>query len=143
MTFTSKGNKTLQDWFIAPQTELDELFLQAQSLAEKTFNRQISIFKPSPRFPSISITGTRCQLQCQHCVGRFLHQMHAITSPEELIQFCDQLAQQQGIGCLISGGCDDISGTTHPSTMKWVLSSTATLPASEMKNDGMSYGLSP
>lgn len=32
--------------------------------------------------------------------------MHAIPSPDDLLTFCQDLAQRNGVGCLISGGCD-------------------------------------
>lgn len=32
--------------------------------------------------------------------------MHAITRPKDLLTFCQNLAQRNGAGCLISGGCD-------------------------------------
>jgi len=32
--------------------------------------------------------------------------MHAITRPNGLLTFCQDLAQRNGVGCLISGGCD-------------------------------------
>ncbi len=107
MTSTGKVSPTLQDWFTAPFTDLEELFTEARILTKETFNRQITLFNPGAHFPSISVTGTQCQLQCQHCAGRFLHQMHAITSPQELLTFCKNLAHQKGVGCLISGGCDN------------------------------------
>ncbi|MHA2405398.1 MAG: hypothetical protein ACXADB_02960 [Candidatus Hermodarchaeia archaeon] len=107
MTSPKMGDKTLFDWLNAPESHLDSLFSQARILTDETFNRQISVFRPDSHFPSVSITGTRCQLYCQHCAGRFLHQMHAINNPTELTSFCHNLAQQNGVGCLISGGCDD------------------------------------
>jgi uncharacterized radical SAM superfamily protein len=33
--------------------------------------------------------------------------MHAVYSAQQLITFCEQLAKKQGVGCLISGGCDE------------------------------------
>lgn len=32
--------------------------------------------------------------------------MHPITQPPELVTYCQKLAEQNGIGCLISGGCN-------------------------------------
>jgi uncharacterized radical SAM superfamily protein len=32
--------------------------------------------------------------------------MHAITQPTNLLTFCQELDQRNGVGCLISGGCD-------------------------------------
>ena len=107
MTSPVTGEKTLFDWFHAPISELEILFSHARFLTNEVFDRKITVFHPNRYFPSISITGTRCELYCQHCAGRFLHQMHAVNTPPELISFCQQLAQQKGVGCLVSGGCDD------------------------------------
>lgn len=60
----------------------------------------------SPHFPSISITGTRCALNCKHCGGRLLRGMIPAESPKELLAVCEGIRERGGIGCLISGGCD-------------------------------------
>ncbi len=57
-------------------------------------------------FPSISITGTRCALNCKHCGGRLLRGMIPARSPKELLAVCEGIRERGGIGCLISGGCD-------------------------------------
>lgn len=107
MTSTGKGTKTLQEWFTSPYTHLKELYDQAWTLTEKTFKQKITVFRPGAAFPSVSVTGTRCKLQCQHCAGYFLHQMKTVNTPQELITLCNNLANRQGVGCLISGGCDE------------------------------------
>ena len=107
MTSYDTEKKTLLGLFNAPVSELGRLFSQTRSLTDEVFGRQITAFHPGSYFPSVSITGTRCKLYCQHCAGRFLHQMHAIENPRELISFCQNLTQQNGVGCLISGGCDE------------------------------------
>ncbi|MFW9934328.1 MAG: radical SAM protein [Candidatus Thorarchaeota archaeon] len=107
MTSTGKGTKTLQEWFTSPYTDLKELYNQAWVLTQKTFKQKITAFRPGTAFPSVSVTGTRCKLHCQHCAGHFLHHMHTINTPQELITFCNNLANKQGVGCLISGGCDE------------------------------------
>jgi uncharacterized radical SAM superfamily protein len=80
--------------------------------------REIIFYEPSfasgkgggggPRhpFPSISITGTRCALNCKHCGGRILRTMIPAESPGELLAICEGIREKGGIGCLISGGCD-------------------------------------
>ncbi|MFX0169031.1 MAG: hypothetical protein ACFE89_06660 [Candidatus Hodarchaeota archaeon] len=105
MTLSSITSSVLGAWFKAPASKLDELFLEAQRITDHTFKRQITLYKPGSAFPSISITGKQCQLRCQHCSGHFLEHMHAITRPQDLLHFCQQLAEEGGIGCLISGGC--------------------------------------
>jgi uncharacterized radical SAM superfamily protein len=107
MSSKIKGANTLDDWFKAPPENLAKLFIQAQTLTEETFNRQITIFNPGNEFPSVSITGLHCKLNCQHCAGKFLKAMRQIQSPQELITFCAALDRRKATGCLISGGCDE------------------------------------
>ena len=95
----------LEYWFTAPSSQLEILYSEAQRITEHHFKREITLFTPGKQFPSISITGNQCQLQCRHCAGHFLQHMHALTQPNELLNFCQQLAEDGGIGCLISGGC--------------------------------------
>ena len=56
-------------------------------------------------FPTISVTGTSCALNCKHCGGKVLQTMHPALSPQELFDLCDSLKQCGALGCLISGGC--------------------------------------
>ena len=56
-------------------------------------------------FPSISITGSLCALNCDHCNKKVLETMISATSPEELYKICLRLKKNGAIGCLISGGC--------------------------------------
>ncbi len=102
----SLGFSNLHEWFKAPISELDSLFHKAQQITEQHFNRNIALYTPGPSFPTISITGSKCQLHCLHCGGRFLHHMKALTQPSELFSYCKEFAQKDGVGCLISGGCD-------------------------------------
>ncbi|NLF42848.1 MAG: radical SAM protein, partial [Bacteroidales bacterium] len=56
-------------------------------------------------FPTISITGEKCALNCKHCQGKILQTMNQATSAEELYRLCCRLKQKGAKGCLISGGC--------------------------------------
>jgi uncharacterized radical SAM superfamily protein len=56
-------------------------------------------------FPTISVTGTSCALNCKHCGGKVLQTMHPALSPQELFDLCINLKQRGALGCLISGGC--------------------------------------
>lgn len=96
----------LRKWFTAPLTELGQLFHQARQITDETFGRRVSLFIPNDTFPAISITGSFCKLDCKHCGGRYLRHMKPLTRPNQLISFCQNLAANQGLGCLISGGCD-------------------------------------
>jgi hypothetical protein len=56
-------------------------------------------------FPTISVTGTACALNCKHCGGKVLETMHAALQPEELFELCSKLRRDGAQGCLVSGGC--------------------------------------
>jgi uncharacterized radical SAM superfamily protein len=56
-------------------------------------------------FPTISVTGNACTLNCKHCGGKVLETMQPAWSPEELFELGLKLKQNGAKGCLISGGC--------------------------------------
>lgn len=60
----------------------------------------------SAAFPSISLTGTRCALQCEHCKGKLLKTMIPGTTPQDLWRILADLKRRGSVGCLISGGCE-------------------------------------
>ncbi len=67
---------------------------------------QTSVYqnKNSQSFPAISVTGKKCQLNCEHCKRSLLESMIPATNPEELYARCLKIKQLGGQGCLISGG---------------------------------------
>ncbi len=56
-------------------------------------------------FPTISVTGSSCALNCKHCGGKVLETMSPAGSPEELFELSAKLKKGGAQGCLISGGC--------------------------------------
>ncbi len=60
--------------------------------------------KPN-QFPTVSVTGKGCALNCKHCGGKVLETMQAAETPEALFALCARLKQTGALGCLISGGC--------------------------------------
>lgn len=65
-----------------------------------------SYYRSSPTdFPTISITGKGCALNCKHCGGIVLETMYPVKSSEELFELCVQLKRKGAQGCLVSGGC--------------------------------------
>ncbi|MBS7621727.1 radical SAM protein, partial [Candidatus Bathyarchaeota archaeon] len=56
-------------------------------------------------FPTISVTGKGCALNCKHCGGKVLENMRPARTPEELYNLCTKLKAEGAVGCLISGGC--------------------------------------
>jgi uncharacterized radical SAM superfamily protein len=60
---------------------------------------------PQTHFPTISVTGKGCTLNCKHCGGKVLETMHPANTPEKLFVLTVKLKQHGASGCLLSGGC--------------------------------------
>ena len=58
-----------------------------------------------PRFPSLSMSGNQCNLQCKHCNHTYLNDMLSITNPDKLYQYAQELQKKNAVGFLLSGGC--------------------------------------
>jgi uncharacterized radical SAM superfamily protein len=56
-------------------------------------------------FPTISVTGNTCALNCKHCGGKVLETMHSAMTPEKLLELGLKLKKNGAKGCLVSGGC--------------------------------------
>jgi len=64
----------------------------------------LKLFFPSKNtFPSISTTGSRCELMCKHCLGFYLKDM-VDASNEGLYQCCMKAKENGAKGALLSGG---------------------------------------
>jgi uncharacterized radical SAM superfamily protein len=66
----------------------------------------LEAYYPSRRFPSISVTGSRCQLGCSHCGGHYLEGMLGAETPDQLRLLASELEDRGCAGFLLSGGCD-------------------------------------
>jgi len=65
-----------------------------------------SIFCSSQNFfPTVSVTGTGCALNCKHCGGKVLSTMQSAITPDDLFGVCSEFKKSGAVGCLISGGC--------------------------------------
>ena len=62
------------------------------------------VFIPGRKFPSISITGSQCWLNCSYCMGYYLKSMDHALSPKELYDLAKYYWKNKAIGMLISGG---------------------------------------
>lgn len=93
----------------ASQNELDQLLEKGQSLSWNNFGRTLKVYNPSNKFPSISVTGASCALNCLHCNKYYLKNMHQINSTDDLVNFAIKLEKNQGKGILLSGGYNEES----------------------------------
>ncbi len=60
------------------------------------------------KFVSISVTGNRCALNCEHCQTNLLHDMLDLTTFNgSLYDMCEDLKQKGTKGILISGGSNE------------------------------------
>lgn len=98
--------------------ELKPLIEKAWETTRKNFPREVHFYFPGMvrfetsfyvpanvlRFPGISITGTFCKLQCEHCKGTLLRGMLYATTPEALFDVCSKIKKAGGVGCLVTGG---------------------------------------
>lgn len=56
------------------------------------------------RFTAVSLTGSKCALQCDHCKSSVLDGMRAIPHGRSLFDLAQALASRGGRGLLVSGG---------------------------------------
>lgn len=68
--------------------------------------KEFKVYQVWPRCPSISISATKCQLMCDHCMGHYLKYMHPAETPEDFEKITEKLIRDGAMGLLISGGCD-------------------------------------
>ncbi len=67
--------------------------------------RKLKIYIPGIKFPSISLTGNYCSLNCAHCGRHYLEGMLKITR-SSLLERCREMEREGYTGCLLSGGLD-------------------------------------
>lgn len=60
----------------------------------------------SENFLSLSVTGTSCSLNCEHCDSQLLKGMEPTLTPDALYERCLEIKNKGGEGVLISGGSD-------------------------------------
>ena len=97
---------------------MEERLLRAREASWANFGKRIYFYAPGfvrynnkyfrssrTAFPSISITGSFCSLDCDHCGGRILETMIPAQTPERLIEVCERIKSRGAVGCLVSGGC--------------------------------------
>lgn len=90
----------------------------AWALARENFGRGMVFYVPTlkgyrtteyqnssrPLSVPISVTGTRCELNCSHCRGTLLKDMYEVSSPDEFYQLGVSLRKLGCQGILLSGG---------------------------------------
>ncbi|WP_087035237.1 radical SAM protein [Thermococcus litoralis] len=67
--------------------------------------KKLKVYIPGISFPSISLTGNYCTLNCAHCGKHYLERMKKVTK-HNLVEYCKSLEKEGYRGCLLSGGMD-------------------------------------
>ena len=83
---------------------LESLFNVARNVANKHHGKHINFYYTSKYFPSVSITGIYCALNCKHCQRKLLKGLIPATTPKRFVKICEMLASLGAKGVLISGG---------------------------------------
>ena len=109
------ANPSIEDIWNASEKELLEL-LNSKVLTPNP--KEVTFYAPSfihyktsnhcvskDCFPTFSVTGKACALNCRHCGGRLLTTMEPTDTPEKLLRAAHKLKAKGGVGCLVSGGC--------------------------------------
>jgi len=99
---------------------LEDLLRSAFAVRRATFDDEVLFSAPSfkhyrsgelsttgeLRFTAISVTGSRCELECEHCRGTLLEPMISAVGPGALVEQGQRLLERGCRGVLVSGGCD-------------------------------------
>ncbi len=88
------------------ESELEPFLELAQEISHQNFENTLKIYIPNKRFPAISVTGNYCALECEHCNKKYLNGMKHILNNADLEEYLFNLAENGGVGVLLSGGCD-------------------------------------
>jgi uncharacterized radical SAM superfamily protein len=96
-------------------SHISEIIEQAREASWNRHGKRITFYLPgmfscngtSGKYPALSVTGSECALQCEHCRAKILSPMTQVTEPDLLVKRCVQLEKNGNLGVLISGGCDE------------------------------------
>ncbi|MFC1884997.1 hypothetical protein ACFL2O_09515 [Thermodesulfobacteriota bacterium] len=91
-----------------------ELFNDAWNTARTHHGNEIIFYLPGMvkygrsrgKYPAVSLTGSHCQLLCEHCKGKLLKPMLKVNSPDELFKTAIRLSQMGAWGLLLTGGAN-------------------------------------
>jgi uncharacterized radical SAM superfamily protein len=101
-------------WDQVKSWELRELLKKARNLSWEIHGKRVQFFIPGQmvymgdrgKYPHISLTGTSCALNCDHCYRKILEDMLPAEEPDLLKDVCRRLDEEGNLGVLLSGGSD-------------------------------------
>ena len=87
-----------------------ETVAESRELTVRLFGKELVFYKPDfirsskNSFPTFSVTGASCALQCEHCKAEVLRSMKPAPTPEALLRDMLSAHAKGARGCLVSGG---------------------------------------
>jgi uncharacterized radical SAM superfamily protein len=99
-------------WEDVQGRDLEELLAESRALSMERHGTTLQCFIPGKmhymhdkgKYPTVSITGGACALNCDHCQTHILDTMIPAEDPDTLVETCQRLAEEGNIGVLVSGG---------------------------------------
>ncbi|MEW6350908.1 MAG: radical SAM protein [Thermodesulfobacteriota bacterium] len=96
------------------QKETARLFSESWRLSRAYHGNSLSVHMPGMfvvngrrgKYRAVSITGTQCELNCEHCKGSLLKTMAHACSGDSLYRLGMEAHARGDLGMLVSGGCD-------------------------------------
>lgn len=110
-----------QDHPLTETDDLSALLRHAWQLSRSRHGNRLSAYIPGMfvvdgkrgKYRAVSITGTDCDLDCEHCKGSLLRTMAHATTPQDLLGFGLDAWARGDRGMLVTGGCD------HEGRLPW------------------------
>ena len=107
-------SEVFRDWEQVQSLDLKVLLRKAGRLSWEIHGKEIKCFIPGQmfymgergRYPAISLTGSSCALNCDHCRRKILEGMIPAPEPRLLQEICQRLDKEGNLGILLSGGSD-------------------------------------
>lgn len=91
-------------WEIRKRNFADEIYFYAPGL--KRYQTTEFENSENPRFVGVSITGSACQLNCEHCHRKILETMYPAGEPQAFYELAERLYKRGVKGILVTGGSD-------------------------------------
>ena len=96
-------------------------------MSPKESKGTVIAYYPGNDYPSVSVTGTRCEQMCEHCKGKHLMGMIPVKDNDELSKLAQSLADRGCTGYLLSGGCDFNGSVPVEAFSKGIMSTSSVL----------------
>lgn len=89
---------------ISVQASQNKLPIRFHTPSFKKFQTEELCSSAINKWPAVSITGSVCKLQCDHCKANILKPMIAATEPEMLFKVVEEIIANGAEGMLLTGG---------------------------------------